>query len=86
MSTGAVAWGPVSEVARTVAGDTARGEGERFRIRPRWPSVAQLEYVQKFSTAALLLLGLLLILGHAIRSPRRAAAAVAGAATGRLGL
>jgi hypothetical protein len=72
-------------IAETVTGAASTGEGESFRLRPRWPSVAQLEYVQKFSTAALLALGLLLLLGHALYNPSGAAAAVANAAKGRLG-
>jgi hypothetical protein len=77
---------PIREVRRTVAGDTAQGEGESFRPRPRWPTVAQLEYVQKFATAALLTLGLLILLAYAVHRPGHAAAAIADAARKRAGV
>lgn len=58
-----------AEVAATVTGDAARGEGETFRIRPRWPSVAQLDYVQKLATAGLLVIGFLLLVAYGIANP-----------------
>lgn len=76
---------PLREVKRTVTGDAARGEGEEFRLRARWPSVAQLEYVQKFATAGLLVLGVFLLLGYAIANPRGAVTVIAGAARNRVG-
>lgn len=61
---------PLTQAVReTVTGAAARGEGESFRLRPRWPSVAQLEYVQKFATAGLLVLGLLMLVGYGIANP-----------------
>lgn len=77
---------PVRELKRTVAGDAAQGEGESFRLRPRWPSVAQLDYVQKFATASLLTLGLLVLLAYAVQRPRHAAGAIAGAALKKVGV
>ncbi len=70
----------------TVTGDAATGEGEAFRLRPRWPSVAQLDYVQKFATAGLLTLGLLLLIVYGIRNPGGAVALLARGAKKRAGV
>ena len=76
---------PLQAVKETVTGDAARGEGETFRLRPRWPSVAQLEYVQKFATAGLLVLGLLFLSGYAVQNPTGAFRLLAGAAKNKVG-
>jgi hypothetical protein len=57
------------ELKRTVTGEAAQGQGGTFRLRPRWPSADQLDYVQKFTTASLLSIALLLLFLKAIKNP-----------------
>jgi hypothetical protein len=74
-----------AEVAATVTGDAARGEGETFRLRPRWPSVAQLEYVQKLATSGLLVVGFLLLVAYGIVNPAGAFNVIVRGAKSRVG-
>lgn len=76
----------VREVAATVTGQAAQGEGSTFRLRPRWPSADQLDYVNKAATAGLLLIGLLMLSGYAIHDPRGALRVLAGGARARAGI
>jgi hypothetical protein len=72
-------------VAETMRGETARGSGEHFQPRPGWPSTGVLDYVQKFATASLLLLGLLYVLGVSAVNPGRGLRLLGGAARARVG-
>jgi len=68
-----------------VRGETARGSGDHFTPRPGWPSVGVLDYVTKFSTAGLLVLGLLYVLGVSAVNPGRGLALLGNAARSRVG-
>jgi hypothetical protein len=74
------------EVRATVTGEAAYGEGSTFRLRARWPSMDQLDYVNKAATAALLLLGLLMLAGYAARDPGGAFRLLTRAAGARVGV
>lgn len=61
-----------SELAATLRGDRAAGDGPNYRPRPGLPSLGLLEWLQRFAGAILLMLALLLIVGRGIVNPRRA--------------
>ena len=87
---GAARGAPVTEAGRevkaTVTGDRATGQGGSFRLRPRWPKADQLDYVQKFTTAALLSIGLLLLTAYAVRDPSGAFGMIVRGAKSRAGV
>lgn len=74
------------ELRDTISGRSSQGQGGSFRLRPGWPKMDQLDYVQKFTTASLLTLGLLLLVGYAIHNPGGAVAMVVRGAKSRAGV
>ncbi|HEY8775806.1 MAG TPA: hypothetical protein VIM33_04910 [Gaiellaceae bacterium] len=91
---GAVGVGPItgstatpdSGAVRVVTGQAARGAGLNYRPANGLPPVGVLEYVQKFSTATLAAIGLLVLLIVVVRSPRHALRWIARSGTRRAGL
>lgn len=69
-----------------VLGQAALGRGDDYKPAPGWPSLAHLDYVQKFSTVTLIALGLLALIVFGIVNPRRTARAVERAAKRRAGV
>jgi hypothetical protein len=69
-----------------ILGQTAVGRGDDYRPAPGWPSLAHLDYVQKFSTVTLIAIGLIALVVFGVINPRRTARAVADAAKRRAGV
>jgi hypothetical protein len=69
-----------------VLGRASLGAGDDYRPAPGFPPMAQLDYVQKFSTVCLIVLGLLALVVFGIINPGRTARAVANVAKRRAGV
>lgn len=72
--------------AEVILGQAAVGRGDDYRPAPGWPSLAHLDYVQKFSTVTLITIGVIALVVFGVINPRRAARAVAAAAKRRAGV
>jgi hypothetical protein len=71
---------------RIVLGQEALGRGDDYRPAPGWPSLAHLDYVQKFSTVTLIALALVALIVFGVINPARTARAVANVAKRRAGV
>jgi hypothetical protein len=82
--------GAVRDAAGTAAafvqGQTAFGSGPDYRPAPALPAVGVLDYVQKFSTATLATVGLLVLLVVLVKNPRGAFHWIARSGVKRAGL
>lgn len=75
-----------SRAAAFVQGRAAHGDGPDYRPAAPLPAVGVLEYVQKFSTASLASIGLLVLLVVIARNPRAAFRWIARSGARRAGL
>ena len=78
--------GAIRNAADFVQGKTSYGAGPDYRPAPALPAVGVLDYVQKFSTATLAAIGLLVLVVVLVKNPRGAFHWVARSGVRRAGL
>jgi hypothetical protein len=79
------ATGHLEEAAQTATGDRAHGSGGSYRLRPGWPTMESLRYVETLVGTALLVLGLMLVAGKSLQAPERGLAELGKAAKRKAG-
>lgn len=68
---------PDTDIPNPITPNHARGEGPNYQPHPYLPSAQHLDYLHKFSSASLLTIGLLLLVGLFVIHPRRAGGLIA---------